>query len=593
MPSSTGTRCLWLRIVAFAISFFAALALTLLDPTGALSAAPAGQEIEACILPIQDITGDGLRDFSLSTPAARNGLAIVYLIAGRNEPIPSPLTLQYLRHNLAGVLRGPLALPFACPAAQVQLARGTGGPAKATRRSLVNRDIDEPVSYAMVDLEPLMPLISIGFSGVATAINTRGQVVGSFFYPEGERAFVYDSGELRDLGTLGGHISVGRGINNLGEIVGYSLTGVTDNFGFINEAFSSDGFAMRGLGRDWSAAAAINDAGQIVGEMRITPGVSLTHAFLYQEGTFTDLGSLPPLATSAFSTAHSINEAGQIVGYSNTFVSGTVFPERRYFANRAFVYELGSMRDLGSLGAQCIYNDEFGERCFEDSRANDINASGVIVGVSSTPTSPRGHAFLWNGQELQDLGALGGTASWAFAVNDSGQVVGAFSPDNREIRPFLYERGRMHDLNDLIVNPSASMPFAAHDINNFGQIVGSHHVLNPLYPHVAPGRAVTFTSTLGQSFAFAYWVSRRDGSACHATTSRLRIQVRFKVPRESAGMWIPADVVRGCGDSTDWKGLSVEIPARLQGTDGVVQIRVREIGPDTGTSVFLRHLSMK
>ena len=37
----------------------------------------------------------------------------------------------------------------------------------------------------------------------------------------------------------------------------------------------------------------------------------------------------------------------------------------------------------------------------------------------------------------------------------------------------------MYDLNELIVNPSdaATLPFSAYGINNFGQIVGNHHVL--------------------------------------------------------------------------------------------------------------------
>jgi probable HAF family extracellular repeat protein len=421
-------------------------------------------------------------------------------------------------------------------------------------------------------------------------------VVGRFFTQQGDRAFVYDRGEVRDLGTLGGHISAARGINRFGQIVGYSLTGASDNFGFINAAFISDGFLMQNLNLDWSAASAINDAGQIVGEMRFTPGVDLLHAFLYEQGAATDLGSLPPLADSAYSSAHSINEAGQVVGQSNTYVLGKAFPSRRYFAVRAFVYDHGAMRDLGSLGVVCSeYSDDglVEEECVENSVATDINNSGTIVGFSSTPTTVREHAFLSNRQGLQDLGTLGGDGSWAYGVNDSVQIVGFSSAGDTFGGPFLYERGTMYDLNDLIVNPSVVMPFVAFDINNFGQIVGNHHVLHPLYEQVAPGRALAFTSVLSQTFGFAYWVSRGNGVACHASTSRLRLQVRFQVPDERKGPWIPADVVNVCGDSTDWQPVSVAIPSDLQGKNGVVQIRVREAGPRTDPSVYLRHFSME
>lgn len=151
----------------------------------------------------------------------------------------------------------------------------------------------------------------------------------------------------------------------------------------------------------------------------------------------------------------------------------------------------------------------------------------------------------------------------------------------------------MYDLNDLIVNPSVAMPFAAFDINNFGQIVGNHHLLHPLYEHVAPGRALAFRSVLKQTFGFAYWVSRGNVGECHASASRLRLQVRFQVPDERKGPWIPADVVRVCGDSTDWQPVSVAIPSDRQGKNGVVQIRVREAGPRTDPSVYLRHFSME
>ena len=61
----------------------------------------------------------------------------------------------------------------------------------------------------------------------ATAINNRGQVVGSSTFSSGpSHAFLYENGTMVDLGTLpGGFTSQALGINDRGQIVGYSNTG--------------------------------------------------------------------------------------------------------------------------------------------------------------------------------------------------------------------------------------------------------------------------------------------------------------------------------------------------------------------------------
>jgi probable HAF family extracellular repeat protein len=277
-------------------------------------------------------------------------------------------------------------------------------------------------------------------------------------------------------------------------------------------------------------------------------------------------------------------------------VLGSVFPTRRYAATRAFLWEQGAMFDLGALGASCVTVLQ-NERCTQRSVATDLNDSGLVVGFSTTDSGAE-HAFVHDGTHMQDLGALDGPRSWAYGVNDSGQIVGMLGSADDTFRPFLFERGAMYDLNDLIVNPAdaATLPFSAYAINNFGQIVGNHHVLEPLYPQVQPGVPLTFTATLGDTLQFSYWVRRAAADSCSETSSRIRLEARIEdTPGrgKSAGPWVTADVVTGCDLFSDWRTATVSLPADLNaGQPGAIRIRVREAGPSTGPAVYLRHFRM-
>ena len=51
-----------------------------------------------------------------------------------------------------------------------------------------------------------------------------------------------------------------------------------------------------------------------------------------------------------------------------------------------------------------------------------INASGQVAGLAYTAADLE--AFLYSNGKMTDLGTLGGTQSWAYGINASGQVVG-------------------------------------------------------------------------------------------------------------------------------------------------------------------------
>ncbi len=102
---------------------------------------------------------------------------------------------------------------------------------------------------------------------------------------------------------------------------------------------------------------------------------------------------------------HGVNESGQAVGASG---------HPHGADTHAFFWQKqGGIRDLGTLPGG------------DYSSAFAINDSGVVVGTSNTSTSM--HAFSWtSAQGLTDLGTLPGTnASSALAINNQGQIVGS------------------------------------------------------------------------------------------------------------------------------------------------------------------------
>lgn len=313
----------------------------------------------------------------------------------------------------------------------------------------LNSSLQAATEYIVTDLGTLG-----GTRSEAHGINNSGQIVGYSWGADNRKYHAYASqnGVMTNLGTLGGSHSEANAINAIGQIVGEAfLPGDQAYHAFVRQSgFMTD---LGTLGGKSSEAYGINSFGQIVGSASLV-GDLVTHAFVSQNGFLTDLGTLGGSSSEALG----VNDSGQIVGNSWILVPNSPDDDE---TEHAVIIQNGVMTDLGALGGNW-------------SHANAINAMGQIVGSATTADDQAAHAFLfWNGL-MTDLGSLGGEMSEATTINISGQVVGnSLLAGNRESHAFVFDYGVMTDLNSLIDGSPGWTLLAADGINDSGQIVGT------------------------------------------------------------------------------------------------------------------------
>ena len=215
-----------------------------------------------------------------------------------------------------------------------------------------------------------------------------------------------------------------------------------------------------------SYAFAVNNLGQVAGK-------SGNYAYFWDsQNGMISLGTL----SGGFSKGYGINDYGQIVGNSGSAGSW-----------QAFIWDsINGMRSVGTHGAQDINNkgqvvggvsayiwDEIHGVTFlgiSDSYAYGVNNNGQVVGRYDGYT-----AFFWDSNDgMTPLGALGGYDGHAMSINDAGEVVGWADVANGDAHAFIWNKDEgMTDLGTL-----GGLLSRANGINNTGEVVGWSHTLD-------------------------------------------------------------------------------------------------------------------
>ncbi|GAG39094.1 unnamed protein product, partial [marine sediment metagenome] len=241
-------------------------------------------------------------------------------------------------------------------------------------------------------------IIELTGSATAYALNDKGQVTGYV----GDDSFVWEDGVMTIIEKVpGDERIIARSINNSGQVTGeyrhYNTAaryieaflwedGVINLLGSVVDDLSSDGYG-------------INNSGVVAGTGHIwVSGHSEYRAMRWD--SINGMVTIGTIENTTYSTARSINDSNEVVGYFSTSSHG----------RHAFIYDdVNDMRDIGVLPGQVR------------SYGYAINNHSQVVGYSAG--SPGGyHAFLYDDSNglMTDLGTLDGAVdSAAYDISDN------------------------------------------------------------------------------------------------------------------------------------------------------------------------------
>lgn len=307
----------------------------------------------------------------------------------------------------------------------------------------------------------------------AVGINSQGWIAGFSHidatdpitgFPEA-RTVLWRNHSPILLGTFGGNESIAIYLNDPGQVIGIADTAVDDPFSIFgtgkqDHTFVWDNGQMRDIGTlggpDAVPSAICENSRKdfITGQSYTsfipspTTGVPEIAPFLWDRGVMANLGGLG----GTFGFGQCANDRGQVIGGSN-------LPGDQ--EQHAFLWENGRMHDLGTLGGTY-------------SLAGWLTRSGVVLGGASTANDEFFHAAIWKTGVIKDLGTLPGyDCSFATGRNSKGQVLGqSFDCVTALQHATLWENGAIIDLNSLVAPDTNLVLVEGVNINDRGVILG-------------------------------------------------------------------------------------------------------------------------
>ena len=292
-----------------------------------------------------------------------------------------------------------------------------------------------------------------GSSIEVSAMNNQGHVIGSTMNTWGRQLIIWQNGKVIDAGTMNGHSTMGHCINDRGEIVG--MANIEDKSHSISHAF----LYTRGKYTDLTlyikgaTTQSINNRGEILLSVN-----SISSLQVWKSGH----GRVVPLPFKADLLGEKINDngwiSGLIFGKNSTFDGFILKPNGQYI----LMHQPGKNSYVACL--------------------NKANQAIGLIGENP---------FLWTEGWLHYLPKGPYNDFRVAQLNNHGQIVGESNVGAHKSHAALYENGRTVDLNDLIPHGSGWILERAIGINDKGEIIGTgiqnsqirSFLLRPLKPN--------------------------------------------------------------------------------------------------------------
>jgi len=286
------------------------------------------------------------------------------------------------------------------------------------------------------------PLFLYPLTGGKPAINSAGEVVGSYNDDTDGHAFLYDGhGGYTTLAVPGAAFTTATEINNAGQVLGYYGLAPSDPataYVYSDGAYTT--IAVPGASR--TDALQINDAGQVAGTYVDGTG---THVFLETDGNYVTVpspfdsvppgsiplpGGLPPILSGNATDGADIplTTSSIVILPELTFLqlsnAGDVLARDNGIGGGTFVFSGGASAPAGvpdALGASALRINDAGQviGTFFD---------GGIQAFLATPLGSDGGAPAANGSASSDLGSAAAAGLLAPTDGGAGAMLGVPDP---------------------------------------------------------------------------------------------------------------------------------------------------------------------